>query len=249
MKALAVLLLVAAPMLAHATDIHPGDSLAAVEAVLGAPRSQMQLGDKLVLVYDRGQVRLVDGKVVSTSFRSAEDVAAQQAQEKDAADQAAQLRAQRITEGQALKAQVLADPRFLYAQPADQLVFWQKFHLHYPEVSCDDEYKVALIHQQQFAAQLAAQQAAQQTGQQPVPGSGVDQTRNNWPMPLPSYYKHMTVSQLHKYVYDMNHHQNYDHWAGNQGPPPASDPNAQNPAQSSNPPASDPTGSANPPPP
>jgi hypothetical protein len=229
------LLLLAAPVLAHATDIHPGDSLATVEAALGPPRSQMQLGDKLVLCYDRGQVKLVGGKVVGTSFLSAEDVAAQQAQQKAIDDQAAQLRDQRITDGQALKAQVQADPRFIYAPPADQVAFWQKFRLRYPEVRCDDEYKLALARQQQFAAQQAGQPAnAANTG---------DQTRNNWPMPLPDYYKHMTVSQIHKYVYDMNHHQNLDHWAGTQqGAPPASDPNAQNSAPTNNSPA----GSANP---
>jgi hypothetical protein len=231
MKALAVLLLLAAPVLAHATDIHPGDSLATVQAALGAPRSQMQLGDKLVLIYDCGQVKLVDGKVVSTSFVSAEDLAAQQAQEKAAADQAAQLRAQHIAEGQALKAQVLADPRFNYVQPAQQVAFWQNFRLRYPEVSCDDEYKLAIARQQQFAAQQSAQQAN--------PGNTGDPTRNNWPMPLPDYYRHMTEAQLHKYVYDMNHHQNYDHWAGTQqGAPPVSDPNAPNSAPT--------TGSPNP---
>jgi hypothetical protein len=236
MKTLAILLLLVAPVLAHATDIHPGDSLDTVRAALGAPRSQMQLGDKLVLLYDRGQVRLVDGKVVSTSFLSAEDLAAQQAQQKAADDQAAQLRAERIAEGQALKAQVLSDPRFVYARPADQLSFWQKFHVRYPEVPCDREYKTAFARQQQFAAQVAAQQAN--------PGNAGDQTRQNWPMPLPDYYKHMTIEQLHKYVYDMNHHQNYDHWAPTQqGSPPSSDPNAQNPAPTNNSPA----GSTNPP--
>jgi hypothetical protein len=241
MRAFAFLLLLAAPVLAHATDIHPGDSLATVEAALGAPRSQMQLGDKLVLLYDRGQVRLVDGKVVSTSFVSAEELAAQQAQQKAADDQAAQLCAQRLAEGQALKAQVLADPRFNYAPPADQLAFWQKFRLHYPEVSCDDEYKIAFARQQQ---QLAAQPAN--------PGQTEDQTRKNWPMPLPDYYKHMTINQLHKYVYDMNHRQNYDHWAGTQpGSPPASNSNGQNPAPangdpSANQPGSNPPGSTNP---
>ncbi|HXC03074.1 MAG TPA: hypothetical protein VNU49_10550 [Opitutaceae bacterium] len=224
MKALAVLLLLAAPVLAHANDIHPGDSLATVEATLGAPRSQMQLGDKLVLIYDRGQVRLVNGKVVSTSFLSSEDLAAQQAQQKAADDQAAQLRDQRIAEGQALKAHVLADPRFVYAPLTAQLAFWQKFHLRYPEVSCEDEYKMALARQQQFATQPAN------------PGNTGDPTRNNWPMPLPDYYKHMTIAQLYKYTYDMNHHQNYDHWAATQQPgsPPASNPNGQNSAPSNN---------------
>jgi hypothetical protein len=186
MKALAVLLLLAAPVLAHATDIHPGDSLATVEAAFGAPRSQMQLGDKLVLIYDRGRVELVDGKVissdvVSTEAHSSSDVVvsteaqaqppAQQASDDDtqAAQRAAQFRAQHVAEGEALKAKKRIDPNFTSAPPADQLAFWQSFRLRYPEVACDDEFNHAqqqVTAAQQLAIQqqqlLAQQQAAEQ---------------------------------------------------------------------------------------
>jgi hypothetical protein len=155
MKAITFLLLLATPVLVHATDIHPGDTFADVQAALGKPNGQAQLGNKLVLDYDRGQVQLVDGKVTSSNFLSPEAFAAQQAQQKAGEAKAAQLKAQRIAEGKALKAQKLADRNFTSAPPAYQVAFWQDFRLCYPEVSCDDEYKLALARQQEAQQKVA----------------------------------------------------------------------------------------------
>jgi hypothetical protein len=158
MKTIAFLLLLATPMLAHATDIHPGDSLATVEAALGAPTGKAQLGNKLMLDFARGQVQLVDGKVTSSNLISAEKLAAQKAQQKADEAKAAQLKAQRIAEGQALKATKLADPGFTSASSYIQFTFWQNFRLRYPEVPCDDEYKIALARWQADQQQIAEQQ-------------------------------------------------------------------------------------------
>jgi hypothetical protein len=166
MKTLAFLLLLAAPVLAHATDIHSGDSLADVQAALGAPNGQVQLGDKLVLFYDRGQVQLVDGKVTGSKLISAEEFAAQKAK-------LAAQKAKHAAEGQALKAQKLADPDFVSASPGAQLIFWQDFRMHYPEVSCDDEYKLALAHWQADQQKVFEQQqiAAAAERQRSVPAA------------------------------------------------------------------------------
>jgi hypothetical protein len=155
MKTIAILLLLATPVLVHATDIHPGESLADVKSTLGPPTGQAQIEDKLVLFYDRGQVQLVDGRVVGSDFLSPEDFAIQQAQQKAIDAKASQLRAQRIAEGKTLKAQKLADPNFTSAPPAYQVAFWQDFRLRYPEVSCDDEYKLALARQQEAEQKVA----------------------------------------------------------------------------------------------
>jgi hypothetical protein len=155
MKTLAFLLLLAAPVLAQATEIRLGASLADVKSTLGPPNGQAQINDKLILFYDRGQVQLVDGRVISSDFLSPEDFAAQQAQQKADEAKASQLRAQHIAEGQALKAQKLADPNFISAPPAYQVAFWQDFRLRYPEVSCDDEYKLALARQQESDQKVA----------------------------------------------------------------------------------------------
>jgi hypothetical protein len=145
----APLLLFATPLLASAVKVHLGDSLATVHSVLGAPHGQAQVGDRLVLFYDRGQVQLVDDHVANSDFLSPEDFAKLQAQRASEAALAAQLRDQRITEGQALKAKKLANPAFASAPVSYQLEFWQDFHRQYPEVSCDDEYKLALARRQE----------------------------------------------------------------------------------------------------
>jgi hypothetical protein len=54
MKTFAFLLMLAAPVLALATEIKPGDSLNDVSSALGTPNGQAQVGGKLVLFYDRG---------------------------------------------------------------------------------------------------------------------------------------------------------------------------------------------------
>jgi hypothetical protein len=184
MKTIAFLLLLAAPVLAHAIEIRPGDSLADVQSALGPPRGQAQIEDKLMLYYDRGQVQLVDGKVASLNLISAEEFAAQQAQH--------------AAEGQALKAQKLADPNFASASSYVQFTFWADFRKNYPEVSCDDEYNLASAHwqadQQQIAEQqeqLAAQQqpvAAQQESSAPTPPCTQDTPATAQPQPQQPCY-------------------------------------------------------------
>jgi hypothetical protein len=148
MKTIAFLLLLAAPVLAHAADIHPGESLADVQAALGIPNGHVQIDNKLTLLYDRGQIEFVDGKVVSMDLLSPKEFDAKQARENASAAQIAQLRTQRIAEGQDLKAQKLTDPAFTSTPPAYQLSYWQNFRLLYPEVPCDSEYQFALARQQ-----------------------------------------------------------------------------------------------------
>ncbi|HZP59575.1 MAG TPA: hypothetical protein VFB27_04565 [Opitutaceae bacterium] len=145
MKRLAALLLLAVPALALARDVHLGDSLEEVRSALGEPRGQARLDGRLVLFYDRGEVELVDGRVTNSDFLSSEDFAALQAQHAAEAERAAQVRA----EGEALKAKKLADPAFASAPPAYQVAFWEDFHRRYPQVSCDDEYNLALARRQE----------------------------------------------------------------------------------------------------
>lgn len=155
MKIPAVLLLFATPMLASAVEVHPGDSLAEVRSTLGAPHGQAQVGGKLVLFYDTGQVQLMDDRVTRSDFLSPDELAAQRAEDA----RLALLQAQHMAEGEALKAKKLADPTFTSAPLSYQLEFWQDFRRQYPEVSCDDEYKLALARRQE---QLDTEEHAQQ---------------------------------------------------------------------------------------
>lgn len=145
MKTLAVLLLLATPVLAFAVEVHLGDSLAEVRSTLGAPHGQAQVGGKLVLFYDTGQVQLVDDRVMRSDFLSPDELAAQRAEDA----RLARSQARHMAEGEALKAKRLADPAFTSAPLSYQLEFWQDFRRQYPEVSCDDEYTLALARRQE----------------------------------------------------------------------------------------------------
>jgi hypothetical protein len=221
MKTIAFLLLLAAPVLAHATDIHLGDSLADVRAALGVPNGQEQQNNTLTLFYDHGQVQLVDGRVVSSYFLSPEKSATKQAQQKadDAKAQqkadeakAAQLRAQRIAEGKALKAQKLADPNFTAELPGIQLAFWQDFRARYPEVSCDNEYKLALNHwnavQEQIADQGPPIPAQEDAAGQPYYSTYYPQSYYLPYSRCPTYDHH---SEYHSFFHDNDHgHSDHD---------------------------------------
>jgi hypothetical protein len=161
MKTLAFLLLLTAPVLAHAIEIHPGDSIADVQTALGSPSGQAQIDNTLTLYYDCGrvQVQFVDGKVTSSNLLSLENFAAPRAQPTIDDTQAARLRAERIAEGEALKAKTIADPNFTSTSAGAQLIFWQDFRVRYPDVSCDDEYKLALANWQADQQQIAEQQS------------------------------------------------------------------------------------------
>jgi hypothetical protein len=160
MKTLAALLLFAAPLLAHATDIHPGDSFADVQATLGTPSGQAQLDQTITVFYDCGrvQVQFVDGKVINSNLLSPESFVVPTAQSKVDDVQTEQLRAQHIAEGEALKAKTIADHDFTSASAGTQLIFWADFRTRYPEVSSDDEYNLALANWQADQRQIAGQQ-------------------------------------------------------------------------------------------
>jgi hypothetical protein len=130
-----VLVLLALPALAFAAGVYPGEPLRGVEADLGPPQSEREFGDKVILYYNHGQVRLDHGRVVDSDF-SPDAFAAEQA------ESAANV-ARHKAEGEALKAKTDADPNFAALSPAGQVDFWEGFRRQYPEVSCESEYEAA----------------------------------------------------------------------------------------------------------
>jgi hypothetical protein len=142
------LFLIAMPFWAIAGDVNIGDSLDTVRSVLGPPSGQVQIGNKLLLDYARGQVILVDGRVVQTDLLSPEELAKKQAQH--------------VADGQALKAQKLAYWKCFPGSPSVQVAFWQDFRLRYPEVPCNDEYIQAQSALQESKVEEAANRAAAQ---------------------------------------------------------------------------------------
>jgi hypothetical protein len=211
MKTIAFLLLLAAPVLAYATEIHPGDSFTDVQAALGAPQGQIQLANKLVLVYDRGQVQLVDGKVTDSNLISAEDFGIEQAELKArathpdmsvqfyaqlSAQTQAAYEAQRAAKMQAAQkqaaAQQAADDQAAMQQAAQPQIAEQP----QPQQACNDQPQQQYDNQPQQcqSAQPPQSVAEQQPDVQPQspPDSGSDSSSptNTRPVLLPFQIMH-----------------------------------------------------------
>ena len=106
-------------------EVKPGDSIQTVYDELGAPRMYIRYDSREILSFDRGQVELKDGVVVLSQLISPEAAEAQrvQRQAEEAQQRLAEQtrRAQRITEGQVVREQKLADADFLNSPALSQV--------------------------------------------------------------------------------------------------------------------------------
>lgn len=123
---------------ASSRAVSPGDDRAAVVAELGEPAGMVRLATEERLYYDRGTVRIRDGRVTHVDLISAEALqrrraAEAAAQAKVAAAQAAQG-VRRKAEGEALLRQWLEDPAFRTLSLKEQAGRWAQFARRYPEV-------------------------------------------------------------------------------------------------------------------
>ncbi|HKB89579.1 MAG TPA: hypothetical protein VKC60_03560, partial [Opitutaceae bacterium] len=130
----------------QARDIALGDNFDQVRAALGPPAGKMEISNTVILYYDRGQIVLTDGKVVSFQLSTPEQAAALQ-----------QRRTELKAEGEKIKAQKMADQDFHSAPYAYQVSFWEDFHARYPDVDIADVYWLALS---RYQAEITAQTSA-----------------------------------------------------------------------------------------
>lgn len=135
------------PLVLAAGEVQTGDTLSQVQAALGTPRGQMSAQGRQLLYFDRGEIELRAGAVTRVALMSVDEHAARETRR--AAD-AARMReeqeirqARSITEGEALKARMLADPAFLSAAPGEQLAFWEYFARSHPEVPVAEQLAAA----------------------------------------------------------------------------------------------------------
>ncbi len=119
-------------------DIQPGSKAEDVYSELGAPRGQAAVGERQLLYYDRGEVELQDGVVTRVAFLSDKELANREAHRAEIAERLEASNA----EGEAIKAQKVADLTFQKAPPSVQLAFWQDFARRYPGVSCVEQLAV-----------------------------------------------------------------------------------------------------------
>jgi hypothetical protein len=143
MKAVNFVLLLSVPVALAAVEIRTGDSLQDVRSNLGAPRGQLQVGDRQVLYYDRGEVDLRAGAVTRVALLSDADFTAQQARQATEAARKSEENSRLNLEGEAIKASKLADAAFAAAPLSYQLAFWQEFSRRYPGVSVGEQLSVA----------------------------------------------------------------------------------------------------------
>jgi len=120
-----------------------GDSRVSVQSELGKPDGSTTIGNREILCYPRGQVRLQDGRVVSSTLISETAFATQQAREEEDAKRRAQLAAAREaqleTEGRVILADRETNPDFLALPAHEQLRLWQIFAARYPMIPVGEE--------------------------------------------------------------------------------------------------------------
>lgn len=145
------------PAIVIAAEVKVGDSFASVQAGMGQPRGQLQLGDWTKLYFAHGDVEVRRGVVTRVALRS--EAEQQKYESRRSADEqrAAVLNTVRLArlaaEGEALKARFLADENFKNSSFSQQLAAWRMLKFSYPMVDCSAELGLLLARQgEQVAA-------------------------------------------------------------------------------------------------
>ena len=159
MKTIRVVFLLVLPLTIFAGEVKRGDNIEAVRATLGTPRGQSRLGARELLYFDRGEVELSAGLVTRVALRSEKDQAAFEAKRTAEADRVRRQNQTLLTEGEALKNRMLADPAFQATPLSYQVAFWQNFSRKYSMVSCTEQLSIA---QARLDEQVQATQKSEQ---------------------------------------------------------------------------------------
>ena len=119
-----------------------GDSAKTVLSVLGKPRGKMSKGKSEYWSYQRGVVRVTNGKVTYLNISSKDESQKKEARRRaalkaqaEASHEAAEAKKQKYQEARAIKKAKLNDEEFLKQPPKTQLSFWTDFQTKYPEIN------------------------------------------------------------------------------------------------------------------
>jgi hypothetical protein len=118
------------------------DLLGQTEATLvdrmGDPVGRIELQDRTLLLYPRGEITLHEGRVSAVDLITESELAAREAQkarDREAWQIAqAERKAERIKEGRALRAEKLGSSQFAAMSAEYRVDFWRRFQSRYPEV-------------------------------------------------------------------------------------------------------------------
>lgn len=128
--------------------VHIGDSHESVIAELGRPDGYIETETTDWLYYERGTVKLEDGRVVEADLITAEQARERRAREREEWERRRSLWAERqakhLREGWELKQSRQSNPRFLSSPASQQVAFWRTFRARYPEIPIHEEYALAL---------------------------------------------------------------------------------------------------------
>ena len=114
-----------------------GETAAQVVEKLGKPQGHIEQDRRMVYLYDRGLVYLVDGRVVRADLVTPPEAARLKRERARTAEeyrrQAEAERSRLMKEGAAELAKRLSDGDFAKRPPAERLAYWQDFGKRYPE--------------------------------------------------------------------------------------------------------------------
>lgn len=155
-----LLITLALPCLLLASEpvIKIGSSEAEVLETLGKPVGNVQLRDRVLWLYPQGELTIEDGSVTAIDLMADEEFAQHQAllEEERAAwqKQQAALKAERISEGEAVKRDKLNSSSFAALPAKDRIDYWRTFQARYPEVDASDEIGASLASYQSEIKEL-----------------------------------------------------------------------------------------------
>lgn len=149
MKMLPLLALALPGLLSAAsTEIKIGSTEEEVIEALGKPIGNVELRDRVLWLYPQGELTIEDGAVSDIDLMADDEFAEHQEQleqERTAWQaQQAKLKAERMTEGEALKKDKLKSSSFAALPAKDRVDYWRTFQARYPEIDVSDQIGAAL---------------------------------------------------------------------------------------------------------
>lgn len=117
-------------------QISAGDSQTEVKEALGEPAGFVEISNQTVYIFERGSVTFRDGRVVSHSLISEEEL--QKRREKTEKQEQ-----DRLAQAKALLEQIQQNPELAGKTGTERKIFWETFHQRFPEIDVSFERAVA----------------------------------------------------------------------------------------------------------
>lgn len=158
----AIALMGSALFCAASSTVELGQTRDQAIAALGKPIGLIELTDKTLLLYPQGELTLRDGKITEIDLMTEAEFAANQERLKLEREQwliqQEKQAAARLEEGEALKAYKMQSGAFAKLPAKDQLDYWRRFQIRFPEVDVADQIARALEGYEVELTELKTQQ-------------------------------------------------------------------------------------------